>query len=281
MKRYLGFIFIFSVISSAFVLVLPANAQQQALPKSEPVTEVRTALNHLSVLEFSEAVTLAAAGSPDFQVERQENKVFIKPLKAGASTDLFVWTASRRFAYELETIPEVNHMNFAIDNAAPTPAPAPAPVSARADEFADMMLVRAFSGAEEISSTSNSSKRNSIALRVEQVFRTRSTIYVHYTLNNNTDRAYRVPQPRAFQLEPGHSAVSVRSFLHKQLDDKLARNMRVTRTVSLPIARSEIANEEIAPNEETEGVIAIRQALDSPAVIELVFGPKVKATFVL
>ena len=78
-----------------------------------------TALNHLTILEFHEPVTMAAAGSSDFQIERQENKVFVKPMKSGASTDLFVWTASRRFAYELETTQEVKNMNFAIDNSAP------------------------------------------------------------------------------------------------------------------------------------------------------------------
>ena len=63
----------------------------------------------------------AAAGSSDFQIERQENRVFVKPMRPGVSTDLFVWTASRRFVYELET-QEVKNMNFAIDNPAP-PAP--------------------------------------------------------------------------------------------------------------------------------------------------------------
>jgi type IV secretory pathway VirB9-like protein len=68
---------------------------------------VATALNHLTVLEFHEPVTIAAAGSSDFQIERQENRVFVKPMKSGVSTDLFVWTASRLFAYELETTAEV------------------------------------------------------------------------------------------------------------------------------------------------------------------------------
>jgi len=48
---------------------------------------------HLTVLEFHEPVTMAAAGSSDFQIERESNKVFIKPVKSGAATDLFVWTA--------------------------------------------------------------------------------------------------------------------------------------------------------------------------------------------
>src|SRR5437764_11930058 len=94
-------------------------------PAPTEVIHVATALDHLTVLEFSEPVTMAAAGSPAFQIERHDNKVFIKPLKSGASTDLFVWTASRRFAYELLPPGEVSTMNFAIDNSIPAPKPVP------------------------------------------------------------------------------------------------------------------------------------------------------------
>ncbi|HKR29980.1 MAG TPA: TrbG/VirB9 family P-type conjugative transfer protein, partial [Terriglobales bacterium] len=85
------------------------------------VTHVATALDHLTVLEFGEPVTMAAAGSTAFQIERHADKVFVKPLKSGASTDLFVWTSSRRFAYELEAPGEVKNMNFAVENRIATP----------------------------------------------------------------------------------------------------------------------------------------------------------------
>ena len=87
MKRFLSFILIYCACTgTAF--------PQQADPPAPSVIHVATALNHLTVLEFHEPVTMAAAGSSDFQIERQENKVFIKPVKSGVSTDLFVWTAS-------------------------------------------------------------------------------------------------------------------------------------------------------------------------------------------
>jgi type IV secretory pathway VirB9-like protein len=53
-------------------------------------------MNHLTVIELAEPVTLAAAGSPSFKIERRENKVFIQPLEEAASTNLFVWTTSER-----------------------------------------------------------------------------------------------------------------------------------------------------------------------------------------
>jgi type IV secretory pathway VirB9-like protein len=58
-------------------------------------------MNHLTVIELAEPVTLAAAGSPLFKIERRDNKVFIQPLEEGATTNLFVWTDSGRWSYEL------------------------------------------------------------------------------------------------------------------------------------------------------------------------------------
>src|ERR1700690_2799448 len=114
MKRFLSFILIYCACTdTAF--------PQQAAPPPPRVVPVPTALNPLTILEFNEPVTMAAAGSSDFQIERQENKVFVKPMKSGASTDLFVWTASRRFAYELEITQEGKNMNFAIPSAPPAP----------------------------------------------------------------------------------------------------------------------------------------------------------------
>src|SRR5215831_2432536 len=120
-------------------------------PSAGEVIQVATALEHLTVIEFGEAVTMAAAGSPSFQIERREDKVFIKPLKAGASTDLFVWTASRRFTYELEPPGEVKNMNFAVDSRVPTPKPAP-DSKEELNDIADMMFTRALLGSERVDS---------------------------------------------------------------------------------------------------------------------------------
>src|SRR5260370_29185595 len=92
------------IIIFCMLCFIAAQSQQPVTPTPTAVVKVATALNHLTVLEFHEPVTMAAAGSSDFQIERASNKVFVKPLKSGAATDLFVWTASRLFAYELATI---------------------------------------------------------------------------------------------------------------------------------------------------------------------------------
>src|SRR5713226_4169328 len=154
MKRYLSFILIYCACTGA---AFP----QQTDPPAPSVIYVATALNHLTILEFHEPVTMAAAGSSDFQIERQENKVLVKPMKSVASTDLFVWTASRRFAYELETTQEVKNMNFAIDNS----APAPPAVSTHVDEFTDIALARAFLGAEQIENSRVRALKDHVSVR--------------------------------------------------------------------------------------------------------------------
>src|ERR1700751_706628 len=136
MNRTVSLILIYSFWAPA------ALSQQPGTPSPDAVIHVATALNHLTVLEFHEPVTMAAAGSSDFQIEREANKVFVKPVKSGAATDLFVWTGSRRFAYELEITQEVRDMNFAIDTAQPAPAPKPV-VETDTDQFADVVLTRA------------------------------------------------------------------------------------------------------------------------------------------
>ena len=260
-----------------------ARAFSQAdAPTLSPV-HVATALNHLTVLEFHEPVTLAAAGSSDFQIERQEDKVFIKPTKAGAATDLFVWTPSRRFAYELETIAEVKNMNVSVDNPLP-PAPVASPHSAfsrHAEEFADMMLTRAFLGAIDITPAKGRAPKSPVRVRIQQVFRTKTSTYVHYSIENDARSAYHVTTPEVFELQARRSTLSLPSFAHKQLDPRLLEGLSDVHSVSLPVPHGEAGSEELAPGESTEGVVAIRQNLSSPAVVQLVFDNQVKATFVL
>ena len=154
MKRLLPLIQICGLCLSCAVC---AMSQDTETTKTNRAIRVTTALNHLTVLEFQEPVTLVAAGGTDFQIERQENKVLLKPLKSGVSTNLFVWTASHRFNYELEPAGEVKDMNFAIDNSATAAKPAVDP-QVQLEQLADMMLTRAFLGANR-STTLGSQRR--------------------------------------------------------------------------------------------------------------------------
>src|SRR5208282_436984 len=276
MKR----LFLLIVVSS--LCAIAALSQQSVSPSPDAVVHVATALNHLTVLEFHEPVTMAAAGSSDFQIERESNKVFVKPVKSGAATDLFVWTASRRFAYELEITQEVKNMNFAIDNAPPAPAPAPKPVvDTDTNQSADVALTRALLGDEEIRHNRARAAKNQVSVRVERVFRTRGAVYIHYTIENNSNLFYRVNTPGAYELKIDDSPISLASLAQTQLDRATLEELGGTQEHALPVAHAEAEADDLHPGETTQGVVSIRQDLKSPAVVQLVFGDGVKATVVL
>lgn len=274
MKRSFLLILIYS-----FCAIL-ASSQQSGPSNPNAVVHVSTALNHLTVLEFHEPVTMAAAGSSDFQIERESNKVFIKPVKSGAATDLFVWTASRRFSYELEIAQEVKDMNFAIDSAQPVPQPAKPAVDNDTDQFADVVLTRALLGAEEIKQRNPRKMKGQVSVRVEQVFRTRSTVYVHYTIENHSGLFYRVSVPQAYQLKLADSPIALASLARTQLDRTALDELGETQELALPVANAEAEAEGLHPGETTQGVVPIRQDLKSPTIVQLAFGDGVKATFV-
>ena len=278
MRRTVSLILIYGLCAIA------ALSQQSGTPSPNAVVHVATALNHLTVLEFHEPVTMAAAGSSDFQIEREANKVFVKPVKSGAATDLFIWTASRRFAYELEITQDVKDMNFAIDTAQPAPTPAPKPVvETDPDQFADAVLTRALLGAEQIKQRNTHKAKGQVSVRVEQVFRTRSSVYVHYTIENNSGLSYHTNPPQAYQLQIDDLPISLASLAHTQLDRAMLEEPGDTQKqeLALPVAHSEAESDDLHPGESTQGVVSIRKDLKSPAVIQLVFRDGVKATFVL
>lgn len=257
-----------------------ASQDAQAPVNAGKAIHVATALNHLTVLEFQEPVTLVAAGGLEFQIERQDNKVFVKPLKSGVSTNLFVWTASRRFSYELEPPGEVKNMNFAIDNAVAAAKPAIDP-QAQLDQLADMMFTRAFLGSEAIDSAGIPVPKNRVAVRIEQVFRTKNSLYVHYSIENRSKNPYHVIAPQAYQWQVSRPAISLPGLYGRQLDEQTVRKLRDTKKVALPIGHAEAKPEDLSSGQISNGVIAIRQDLNSPTVVQLVFDVGIEAVVVL
>ncbi|HKS72291.1 MAG TPA: hypothetical protein VJQ82_03785, partial [Terriglobales bacterium] len=107
----------------ALILVLLASVLSPALAQRietetsgrNRIVHLKTALNHLTVIEVAEPVVQVAAGSASFRVEWRENKVFVQPTDPDAATNLFIWTANQRLNYELEPANSVREMDFAVD----------------------------------------------------------------------------------------------------------------------------------------------------------------------
>src|SRR5258708_6342187 len=92
------------------------------------VLDIPTALNQLTVIEVSDPVVSVASGSPAFKIEWKENKVFVQPTEGNVATNLFIWTATQRFNYELAAAGPVEKMDFAVDQS-PIQTPHPASVA--------------------------------------------------------------------------------------------------------------------------------------------------------
>lgn len=258
------------LVLTLYAVSASAGETKTIQPARGEVVQVATALDHLTVLEFGEPVTMAAAGSSAFQIERHDDKVFIKPLKAGASTDLFVWTASRRFAYELEPPGEVSNMNFAIDSRLPSKPPAQA--ATHLEDVADMMLTRALLGAERVDSSTIRNENGHVIVRIEYVFQSSNTLYIHYSVTNLSNQLYRVTDPTVIEAVAPQSTISLLSIPHTQLDKHLLHRLGQLRERTITPVRSEFSKQDVHPGEEIQGVIAIREQVASPTIFQLTFG---------
>jgi hypothetical protein len=139
---------IFTILSLALAAV---SVGAQTTGPSQ-IRHIRTSMNHLTVLEFGESVTTLAIADPDsFQVERHEDKVFVKPLHEGVSTNLFVWTASRELSYELDPAGQLAQMDVLV-RTEPVPNPhisaqaSTEPSDAEIRKVASLVLTQAMMG---------------------------------------------------------------------------------------------------------------------------------------
>src|SRR5512142_1254961 len=123
MKRF-SIILIITALGAPWVPLLAQKIERETGDRTR-IIHLKTALNHLTVIELREPVIQVATGSQFFKVEWRENKVFVQPTESDASTNLFIWTASERLNYELEPAGDVASMDLAVDQmhlAQPKPA---------------------------------------------------------------------------------------------------------------------------------------------------------------
>lgn len=281
MKRAVISLFIYTFCSVALAGASERSVPDPAGPLSQRVV---TALDHLTVLEYDEPVAQAAAGSPAFQIERQENKVFIKPLKTGVTTNLFIWTASKKsFSYEL-TVGDVTNMNAEIRIASPKPeaTAATGDTSVQMEQVADMLITRTLLGAEPVDGAGIKTPRNRVGLRIQQVFRSKNSLYIQYSIENLSGRPYRISTPNLYEIQVEQSSVSLANLKGRQLDQQIIAEFGKTRQIPLTIAHADSEAGEIEPRERKQGIVAIRRSQDttSPLVLRIAFDTNVSATVV-
>jgi hypothetical protein len=263
---------ILTILWMLFLAASPQRIETQS-PDRAKVTRVETAMNHLTVIELSEPVTLAAAGSPSFKIERRENKVFIQPLEEGASTNLFVWTRSARWNYELLPAVSLDTMHFAIDQQVAAsseihePVDAPTPTPSIAEE---MLLF-----GKPIRNLGVKAVETQVGVVITDVYRKDDQLLVQYVIDNHTTRPFLVGQPEVFALQSAHSGTSLLAYRYSQVGPEFQKKIRSNGQVKITTVECDIPSEPLPPGKAAKGIFILQApptALDSePAVLRFVF----------
>lgn len=263
----------------ATALIFSMAAAGAQTTSQTQVRHVETSLNHLTVLEFDEPVTTLAIGDQDnFQVERNGDKVFIKPLQDGVSTNLFVWTATRELSYELDPAGQVSQMDVLV-RAQPKPASqaskvtSVAPSDADIQKIASLVLTQTLSGVEDITHDIGKQPTDRINVDLEQIFRAKDRIYVRYSVTNLTKSPFRVMPPDVYVPEPTQQPISLVSLKNHQLTSKTFSAFKARRISLVEAAQSGSGARDLAPGEKTTGVVSVGASMtDRPQLYQFDFG---------
>jgi Conjugal transfer protein len=249
----------------------PTWGQKVELEKPDPgkIVHIQTALGHLTVLEMREPVSTVAVGSAAFKVEWRDDKVFIEPTEPKVATNLFVWTPSGRFNYELDPAGDVPEMVFAIDQ--PTPDPPKITATAkRTAESADPSAADILIAAKPVRLAGPISERNRVAVYVTDLLEHDGQLLIRYSIRNETDQAYVPGAPQVMILKAPLYRESLYTLNNFQLQTP---HLKSSGEIPLDVAKNEIVSSRIESGQETSGIVTIKLPKEHAelAVIRLVF----------
>jgi hypothetical protein len=261
------------------LLMFPVTVAGAQTTNQSQIRHIETSLNHLTVLEFGESVTTLAIADPDsFQVERHEDKVFVKPLREGVSTNLFVWTASRELSYELDPAGQLAAMDVLV-RTDPPPNPhtntqaAAEPSDAEIRKIASLILTQAMMGIEDIAHDGDKRPADRVQVTLEQVYRAKGQMYIRYSVVNQTKAPFRVTTPDVSAPLPTEEPVSLLSLKNHQITSSTFAAFKVKQGSNLPIVQAESVTRDLASGEKTTGVISIGSSpATEPQIYQLSFG---------
>jgi hypothetical protein len=261
------------------LLMFPVAVAGAQTTSQSQIRHIETSLNHLTVLEFGESVTTLAIADPDsFQVERHDDKVFVKPLREGVSTNLFVWTASRDLSYELDPAGQLAAMDVLV-RTDPPPNPhksaqaAAEPSDAEIRKIASLVLTQAMMGVEDIAHDADKRPADRVEVTLDQVYRAKDQIYIRYSVVNQTSAPFRVTTPDVSAPAPTEQPVSLISLKNHQITSRTFAAFKVKQGSSLPVVQAESVTRDLAPGEKTTGVVSIGSSpATEPQIYQLSFG---------
>ena len=267
---------LFASFLLATTLALPTWGQKVEVqrPDRGQILQVRTALHHLTVLEMAEPVNAVAVGSPAFKVEWRESRVFIQPLEPNVATNLFVWTASARFNYELRPAGPAEEMHFAIDQPLPDPpstAAAPVPIAATNGPTTPEVLLET----RAIRTERVRLRKDRVGVVLTETFQHQDQLFIRFAVRNRSKTPYAVGAPQVVAVIPRRFGESLHSLANVQLGEKEAARLKTSGQIPLEVATRAMRSTSLQPGQETVGVVAVKlpETVANPLVLRVLFPP--------
>ena len=216
------------------------------------IIHLKTALNHLTVIELREPVLQVAAGSQSFKVEWRENKVFVQPTEPDASRNLFVWTSSQRLNYELEPAGSVAMMDFAVDQEL-LPQPKPTSVKPQEPSPTEVLL----SGRPVRLESAKPSTRP-VEVRIRDLYEKDGRLLVRYAVRNNSAHTYEVTTPSVYVLLGVRYPQSLYGLVDSQLGDREASRLDIKEVSPISVIEGHVQTSHLQPGQQCLGLVALR-----------------------
>lgn len=252
MKR-LCTILIIAVLVTTTIPVLGQKIERETNDASQ-IVHLKTALNHLTVIELREPVIQVATGSQSFKVEWRENKVFVQPTEADASTNLFIWTASQRLNYELEPAGAVASMDFAVDQI-PLQVAQPKPASVTPPQPSPTEVLLA---GKPVRLESAKPSRKPVEVVIRDLYEGDGRVLVRYAVRNRGTHVYDVTTPKVYALTGARYPQSLYSLVGSQLGDQEAARLTTKQETAVPVLEGHVQSSHLAPGQESLGIVAVR-----------------------
>ena len=238
------------IIVAAAMPLSGQKIEREANDRSQ-IIHLKTALNHLTVIELREPVVQVATGSQSFKVEWRENKVFVQPTESDAATNLFIWTASERLNYELEPAGAVSAMDFAVDQM-PLIQPKPASVAPPQPTPTDVLLA-----GKPVRLQSARPSKKSVEIFIRDLYEGDGRVLVRYAVRNRGSHAYDVTTPKVFALTGARYPQSLYGLIDSQLGDQEAAHLTSKQETPVPVLEGHVHTSHLAPGQESLGIVAV------------------------
>jgi hypothetical protein len=255
------------IVTAGAIALVGQKIEHETSDRSQ-IVHLKTALNHLTVIELGEPVIQVATGSQSFKVEWRENKVFVQPTEPDASTNLFIWTASARLNYELEPAGAVASMDFAVDQV-PFHANEPKPTSVTPPQPSPAEVL--LSGKPVRLESAKPSKRQ-VEVVIRDLYERDGRVLVRYAVRNRGNHTYEITTPKVYALTGARYPQSLYSLVDSQLGDREAARLTIKQQTPVPVIEGQVQSPHLAPGEESLGVVAVHlPSTTEPIVLRFQF----------